>query len=131
MVPLLILSLALAESPVKDKAGAEPPAKKELFAREDWYKEQKGKEETFTGTLRYKPREGVGIGRYNPFTLEMEVKGKKDVREVYVGGKDDALKAYAGKKVTLTGKAVEMEVVGKTHREIWPARVELAGGKKK
>jgi hypothetical protein len=134
MLPLLLLSFALAEAPQKDKdkTKAEPPARKELFAKENWYKDQKGKEETFTGVLRYKPQKGVGIGRYNPFTLEIEGKDKKkDIREVYVGGKDALLKDYAGKKVTFTGKAVEMEVVGKIHREVWPARVELVKEKDK
>jgi hypothetical protein len=131
LATLLLAALsAPADDAKKDKA---PPAKKELFAAEKWYKDQKGKEEAFEGTLKYTPLpDGVGIiGRHNDFQLEMTVKGKKDVREVYVGGKPELLKAYSGKKVKLTGKAVEVEVVGKTHREIWPARVELVAEKKK
>jgi hypothetical protein len=129
LATLLLAALTAADAPAKDKA---PPAKKELFADQKWYKDQKGKEETFEGTLKYTPSTGgVGIGRHNDFQLEMTVKGKKDTREVYVGGKPELLKPYSGKKVKLTGKAVEMEVVGKTHREIWPARVELVVEKKK
>jgi hypothetical protein len=48
-----------------------PPAKKELFAKEDWYKDQKGKEETFNGTLQ-KKKDAGGIGvvqRFNPYQL--------------------------------------------------------------
>src|SRR5262245_59046114 len=129
LATLLLAALTAADAPPKDKA---PPAKKELFADQKWYKDQKGKEEAFEGTLKYTPLpDGVGtIGRHNDFQLEMTVKGKKDVREVYVGGKPELLKPYAGKKVKLTGKAVEVEVVGKTHREIWPARVELVVEKK-
>jgi len=134
MLAVLLLSLPLADGPDKEPAKkAEPPAKKELFAKEDWYKEQKGTEESFTGVLRYKPlAKGTFItGRYNAFTLEITGKDKKkDVREVYVSSKPEALKEYADKTVTLTGKAVEMEVVGKVHREIWPARVELVADKK-
>jgi hypothetical protein len=123
MFPALVLVALCA-------AQADPPAKKDLFAKEAFYKDRKEKEQDFTGTLRYKPSTGIGIGRYNPFTLEMEVKGKKEVREVYVGGKDNLLKAYAGKKVKITGKPVEIEVIGKVHREVWPARIELVADKK-
>jgi hypothetical protein len=113
-------------------AAADPPAMKELFAKEGWYKEQAGKEASFTGKLLYKPLpEGIGIiGRHNAFSLEVEEKGKKVVYEVYSGGKDDLLKPYANKVITLTGKRVDIEVVGRNHREIWPARLKLAPAKK-
>jgi hypothetical protein len=129
MLTTLMLALTCA-TPADAPKKAEPPAKKELFAKEKWYKDQKGKEQDFVGVLRYKPRPKgtVGIGRYNDFRLEMEVKGKKgktEVREVYVGGKPELLKPYADKKVKLTGKPVELEVVGRIHKEVWPARVEL------
>ncbi|MCI0463562.1 MAG: protease complex subunit PrcB family protein [Gemmataceae bacterium] len=103
------------------------PLKKELFASEGWYKNQKGEEQTFVGVLRRLDRgkDVVGIGRFNPYRLEMDGKGKKDVREVYVGGKMELLAPYVGKRVKLIGKAVEMEVVGRNHREIWPARLEV------
>lgn len=120
---VILLTLALSADDAAKKA--DPPAKKELFAKEDWYTESTAKEEEFKGTLRYKPRDTVSFGRYNPFTLEIEVKGKKEVREVFVQGKDKMLKEYAGKKVKFTGKYVETEIVGKVHKEIWPARVEL------
>jgi hypothetical protein len=121
MLPLLFCTAMLAADPTPK----EPPAKKELFAREDWYKGQPGKEEGFAGVLRHAaPAKGaVGFGRNNPYRLELD--GKKDVREVYVGGKGELLKDYVGKKVKLIGKAVDMEVEGRNHREIWPARLEL------
>jgi hypothetical protein len=36
-----------------------------------------------------------------------------------------------GKKIKLTGKAVDMEVEGTVHKEIWPARLELIAAEKK
>lgn len=106
-------------------ADAEPAAKKELFAREDWYKNEKGKEQDFVGVLKYAPRAKgvVGFGRFNPYKLEFTA--EKGSREVYVGGKEDILKEYANKKVKITGKPVDMEVEGRNHREIWPARIEV------
>jgi hypothetical protein len=102
-----------------------PPAKKELFAKEEWYKETEGKETEFIGILKYTPRkEGVvGFGRFNPYKLEM---GEKlGVRQVHVRGQDKILAEYNGKKVKIIGKPVDMEVEGKNYKEIWPARVEL------
>jgi hypothetical protein len=116
-VMLLSLTVAVAEQPVK-----EPPAKLELFAAEDWYRGQKGKEEEFVGVLERVKEGGVGFGRFNPYRLRME----KEVREVYVGGKTEVLAPYVGKKVKLIGKAVDMEVEGQKHREIWPARLEVS-----
>ena len=62
------LGAAAAPAPAdKDEA----PAKKELFAKEDWYKDQKEKEQTFSGTLQ-KKKDGGGIGivqRFNPYQL--------------------------------------------------------------
>jgi len=111
---------------------ADPPAKKDLFAAEAWYKEQAGKEESFIGTLVHKPLpDGVAVlGRHNAFSLEVVAGRKKTIFEVYSGGKDELLKPYAGKKVTITGKRVDIEVVGRNHREIWPARLAVVPAKK-
>jgi hypothetical protein len=123
---LLALAGAVAEPPAK-----EPAAKLELFAKEDWYKEQKGKEEDFVGVLeKVKGGGDFGFGRFNPYRLVMADGDKKTVREVYVGAKTDLLDAYVGKKIKLTGKAVDMEVEGSMHKEIWPARLELVAEKK-
>jgi hypothetical protein len=121
MLPLVIV-VALA---------ADPPAKKELFAAQPWYKEQAGKEQTFTGQLVYKPLPaGTGVlGRYNAFTLEAASGRKKTFFEVYSGGKDDLLKPYANKTITLTGKRVDIEAIGTKHREIWPARLLVVAAK--
>lgn len=95
----------------------------ELFAKEGWYKEQEGKEQEFVGILRNADKKGgVGFGRFNPYRLEMM---RDEVREVYVGGKPALLAPYVGTQVKITGKAVDMEVEGRRHREIWPARLEV------
>ncbi len=132
MITPLMLAL-LSAAPSAAEPAKEPPAKLELFAKEDWYTGQKGKEEDFVGVLLFKDRgKGVvGFGRFNPYTLEMGEEGKKNVREVYIGGKPELLKAYIGKRVKLTGKAVDMEVEGRDHREIWPARLEVVTVEKK
>jgi hypothetical protein len=126
------LVLAVLTVPAAEPA-KEPPAKLELFATEDWYKSQKGKEADFVGVLMFKerPKDVVGFDRFNPYTLVMTDGTKTTVREVYVGGKPELLKPYIGKRVKLTGKAVDMEVEGKDHREIWPARLEVVPAEKK
>jgi hypothetical protein len=130
----------------------DPAVKKELFAKEDWYKDQKGKEETFEGVVQKKKGGGIGIvQRFNPYqlittltverTVEQNVNGviiKKIVtetrqvaRDVYVGSKTEILDAYVGKMVKLTGKTVMMELEGAKFDEIWPAAIELVKDDKK
>ena len=125
MLASLLLAVALGGSVVEDKVDPlkqVPPGKKELFAREKWYQDQEGKEQDFVGVLEKVDRGGrVGFGRFNPYRLKM----KDDVREVYIGGKPQILAEYVGRKVKLSGKAVNIGVEGKRHREIWPARVEV------
>jgi len=119
---LLLAVLSPAEDKKPDPSKNDPPAKKELFAAEDWYKGQEGKEQDFVGVLEKSKAAGrVGFGRNNPYRLVM----KKDVREVYIGGKPQILAEYVGKTIKLTGKAVDIGVEGKNHREIWPARLEV------
>lgn len=115
----MILTLALSASLLTP--AADPPASKELFAKEAWYKDEKGKEGTFTGVLQEAPR-AKGTGRANTYRLEM---GDKKYREIYTGGKDAVLKPYVGYTVKFTGKAVDTEVEGTEHAEIWPAFIEL------
>jgi hypothetical protein len=133
----------------QDKAPSQskdPPAKLDLFEKEDWYKDQKGDVKDFVGVVsKVEQKGGVGFGRFNPYKFEykttkvltktVKVDGKDVVqettvtetvlREIYVGGKAGILDAYIGKKVKLTGKEVHMEVEGTAHREIWPARLEV------
>jgi hypothetical protein len=147
MLATLLLSAATAVPAAQPDAKKDPPARMELFSREDWYKGQKGEEQEFSGLLTKvdRAKDVVGFGRVNPYKLTMHftetvqvkvlVDGKEKtevrtvtkevVREVYVGGKSDILDPYVGKRVKLTGKAVTMEVEGKVHNEIWPARLEV------
>ncbi len=106
-----------------------PPAQLQLFADESWYKQQKGDEKDFIGLLSKTaaaPGDPVGVGRANPYRLTMtDDKGKQTEREVYVGAHPDLLASYVGRNIKLIGKAVDAEVAGKPHAEIWPARLEL------
>ncbi len=125
LVALAIGAPTKPEPATKEKE--DPPAKLELFGGEDWYKGQPGKEEEFVGLLEGSRRAGgkaPGFGRFNPYRLVMGGEGKKSVREVYNGGKPELLAPYVGQKVKLVGKAVDMEVEGTDHHEIWPARLE-------
>src|SRR5947209_8501054 len=102
---------------------ADPPASTQLFAKEAWYKDQKGKEEGFVGVLKYTPRPDNFTGnRYNAYRLGL---GDKKLREVYVAANEKILKEYVGYTVKLTGKAVDTDDGGTKHAEIWPAYIEL------
>jgi hypothetical protein len=106
---------------------AEPPAAKEVFAKEKWYKDTGKAEQTFEGVLHKVESPMATSGRWNPVRLAIS---KKDTREVYLGGKTDILDAYLGSQVIIVGKP--MEVLG--HNEIWPARVRAtpaAGSEKR
>ncbi len=131
---VLVLSALALSFPNQIVHAQKLKKQKVLFENEDWYKRQKGKEKSFVGILsRVKGGGGIGFGRFNPYRLTITTKKKKsDVREVYVGGKRNLLDPYVGKRVRITGKAVNMSVEGQFHREIWPASVGLVkGGKKK
>jgi hypothetical protein len=120
---LLIAAPALDDK--SDPPKKEPAAKKDLFAAEQWYKDQDGKEMEFTGKLERVKGGGIGFGRMNPYRLVM----KDDTREVYIGGKPEILADYLGMQIKLAGKAVDLDVEGKKHREIWPARLEVIAEK--
>src|SRR4051812_7403753 len=100
-----LIMLALLMTVLTGLPPAEVPQKTELFAKEAWYKGQKGDEKEFVGQLqRFKLPEGTATtGRYNEYRLQMDLNGKKEVRAVYVGGKPEVLAAYVGKRVKLVG----------------------------
>src|SRR3954451_5873693 len=104
-------------------AADQPPPRKELFGREDWYRGLQAREEVFEGVLEKVERgKGVpGFARFNPYRLVLP----SGTREVYVGAQGHLLEPYIGQRVRLTGKAVDMEVEGMQHHEIWPARLEV------
>lgn len=103
-------------------------AKVRIFAAEEFYKNQPGAEKEWVGVLKKIDRgdDVVGIGRFNPFWLDMG----KDRREVYAGSQGKLLEPYVGRKVRLHGKAVELEVVGRVHREIWTGWLIVLGDAK-
>jgi len=108
------------DQPKKEETKVVFPAEKELFAKESWYKDRPEKEQDFAGVLKRVQRKGdFGFARFNPFRLEM----KEGSREVHVGGQPDVLLPYVGQRLKLIGKAVDMEVEGNQHHEIWPARL--------
>ena len=132
MLATLTAALLLAAPPTTPAAAPTdkdaPAVKLELFAGEGWYKDQKGDEKDFVGVLAKTgepPRGVVGFGRTNPYRLTMADNGKQVVREVYVGAHPELLAPYVGKKIKLIGKAVDMEVEGQQHAEIWPAHLEV------
>jgi hypothetical protein len=150
LAALLLTALSVVPAAQPD-VKKDPPQKLELFAREDWYKNQKASEQDFVGVLgKVEMKKGVvGLGRFNPYRLEytqykkvvvsVEINGKtvlreelvpeKVVREIYLGGKRDILEPYVSLTVKISGKAVDMEVEGRTHHEIWPARLEVVQSK--
>src|SRR5438105_1809203 len=105
LASLLVVLSAGAPEPGPAPGKGEPPARRELFAAEDWYRGRAGKEQAFVGTLRRveRPRGEVGFGRFNPYRLVMG-EGPRGVREVYVGAKPELLAPYVGRRVRLTGK---------------------------
>jgi hypothetical protein len=113
--------------PQKGQAGAPPaaPAKNgnwsDLFAGEAWYKQQKGEEQTFTGTLE-------GVKPAGATTLMRNAQYRLGNRTLYTGAKRvPALDALVGRAVEIKGKAVDMELEGQSVREIWPAAVRPGG----
>lgn len=102
---------------------APAPPQKQLFEKQDWYINQPPKQpQQFTGTLARLAAPQATTGRFNPYRLQM----KDKVLEVYVGGTPEIINAYVGKRVTITGKPVEISVAGQTHHEIWPGSIALA-----
>jgi hypothetical protein len=118
----MIVTVAIAASLLTP--AADPPASKELFGKEAWYKEREGKEQSFVGVLQLTPdaKGETGSGRRNTYRLEM---GDKKYREVYTSGSDAALKPYVGYTVKFTGKAVDSEAGGQKVAELWPSYIEL------
>jgi hypothetical protein len=145
---LLLVLFAGGIQPAPDKKEAQPTKGKEVFAKEAWYKDQPGKEETFEGVLTKKKGDGdIGlVQRFNPYQLttvtettavvpkrrgrnllilEKRTVKKEITRDIHVAGKTDILDDFVGKKVKLTGKAVDTTLEGQALHEIWPARIEL------
>jgi len=114
MAKCLALFLVVASA-----AGAE--GWQPLFEKEDWYKQQTGKEITFRGKLE--AIKGAG----GPSTLMRTSYYRLGDRTIYTGARRiAAIDALEGKEVEIRGKAVDMELEGQSLREIWPAAVRAA-----
>ena len=107
-------------------AAQDGAASVEIFASKRFYKESKGPEIEFVGVLKKPPLldGGIGFGRVNPFRLETD----SEVLEVYAGPQGKLFDPFVGKEIRLVGKAVDMEVEGRQHREIWTATFTIVGG---
>ena len=89
-----------------------------LFAKERWYKNQKGKEVVFRGKLESVPNAGA------PSTLQRTTYYRLGKRTIYTGAKRvPALDRLVGQQVEIRGKAVDFKLEGQSVREIWPAAV--------
>lgn len=97
----------------------------QVCGNEKWYKEQKAREQVFTGTLEAVPNAD------GPSILMRPAYFKLGDRTIHTGDKKDhaALKALVGKPVELKGKAVDMALEGKNVSEIWPGQVRPAAAK--
>jgi hypothetical protein len=132
MLTTITAALLLAAPPAAEPVRADkdaPPAKLALFGDESWYKSHKADEQDFVGVLSRvnEPKGANSIGRFNPYRLTMNKNGKQTEREVYAGAHPEYLAPYVGKRIKLIGKAIETEVNGKVHPEIWPAVLEVTG----
>ncbi len=118
MNTLLLLSAVMGQVVVD-------PASVVVFGRDRWYQTVRGDEETFTGVLEKIP--GAGQNSRTFFTLVMAQDGRNTTREVFIGPDNTPLLPYAGRRVRLTGMAVDLKVDGRMKYEIWPARLEVVG----
>ncbi|MBA4387056.1 MAG: hypothetical protein C0404_03685 [Verrucomicrobia bacterium] len=93
-----------------------------LFAEEPWYKQQAGTEELFRGKLEaVQPPEAS--------TLMRDALYKLGDRTLYTGAKKiQVLDSLAGKDVEIRGKAVDMNLEGRSLKEVWPGSVRPAAG---
>lgn len=89
-----------------------------LFENEDWYKGAAGKEQVFRGKLEAIPDSGAAT------TLQRTSYYKLGDRTLYTGAKKvPALDKLVGKEVEIRGKPVDMNLEGRSLKEIWPAAV--------
>jgi hypothetical protein len=146
MLAILLLTVltglpaAPQDKKAEDKAIA---AKIDVLTGDAAYQKSEAKEYELAGKLVKSTLDNAGPARsysveaivFVPVTVEREVNGKKvattelvpemRIQFIYVGNKGDALKAYAGKTVKLTGKLLETGVPPKTINIFWPGRLEL------
>lgn len=90
----------------------------DIFSGEGWYKNQKGEEEVFAGTLE-------AVDHSRPAKEPFAARGafyRLGERSIYTGARRSAvLERLIGKKVEIRGKAQDYIVDKHAAREIWPA----------
>lgn len=118
---LLCLTLAVRGFTADDAKDAVKGEWQLLFANEDWYKQQDGKEQEFTGKLEaVPPLDGATMLMRDAFY-------KLGNRTIHTAGqKHPTLDKLVGKQVIIRGKAVDMELEGTNLHELWPVAIRLA-----
>lgn len=92
-----------------------------VCSNEKWYRDEKIKEQVFTGTLEAIPDAG------GPGIVMRTSYYKLGDRNIFTSGKKlPVLDGVVGKKVDLKGKPYDMNLEGKAISEIWPAQVRPA-----
>jgi hypothetical protein len=108
---------------IAEAGGAAAPGGGEwqdLFAGENWYRNQPGAERVFSGKL-------VGLAPAGETALQRTSHYRLGDRTIYTGARKlPALEALVGKSVEIRGKAVDMALEGQNLKEIWPAAVREA-----
>jgi len=118
---LLLLLLGLLCTTPSGRAAEEKNGWRALFAKEQFYKSRKEKEQVFRGKLERVPNAG------GPSTLQRTSWYKLGKRTIYTGAKKvPVLEKLVGKQVEMRGKAVSFSLEGTTVNEIWPAAVRPA-----
>lgn len=112
-----ILVLVACTAVAAEKGAAPKGDWIKLFADEEWYKQQPGKEEVFQGKLEaVQPPQASSLMRNALYRLAG--------RAIYTGGKKVAtLDKLVDSEIEILGKAVDMSLEGQAIKEIWPSSV--------
>jgi hypothetical protein len=118
------VSSASVEIEIKAAEAAKPGtianAWQNLFSAKRWYKNQKGPEQVFKGKLISLKAGGIS-------TLMRTSHYKLGDRTIYTGARKVAeLDELIGKTIEIRGKAVNMNLEGRSLKEIWPGAFRVA-----
>ncbi|MBI5725406.1 MAG: hypothetical protein HZA50_15725 [Planctomycetes bacterium] len=113
---------ARADQPASTAPSSQPAKWIKLFADEDWYKNQAGKEQVFAGKL-----EAIKVNPDQATTLMRTSYYRMGGRNIYTGGKKvKELDGLVGKNVEIRGKTYDINLEGQAVSEIWPAEIRQA-----
>jgi len=93
---------------------------KKLYEDQAWYKNHRQPEQVFRGTLQRHREPEVSI-------LQRPHRYKLGDRFIYPGREHPELEKLIGREVEVRGKPYDVELEGRSVREIWPAAVRAAG----